>query len=129
MATKVPLRENLLTEKIDGSLIGYKCKSCNHTLPPLTITCQYCFSNDLEQVPLSKRGNLFAFTTNHLNSAHFEAPFHTGYIVFPEGFKVFSVLEKVEGKPFKIGMEMEMVVQKLWNKDDDEVIGYKFRPI
>ena len=129
MATKVPLRENLLTERIDGSLIGYKCKSCNHVLPPLTITCQYCFSNDLEQVPLSKRGKLFAFTTNHMNSAHFEAPFHTGYIEFPEGFKVFSVLEKVEGKPFKIGMEMEMVVQKLWDNGDDEVIGYKFRPI
>ena len=129
MATKVPLRENLLTERIDGSLIAYKCKSCNHVLPPLTITCQYCFSNDLEQVPLSKRGKLFAFTTNHMNSAHFEAPFHTGYIEFPEGFKVFSVLEIVEGKPFKIGMEMEMVVRKLWNQDDNEVIGYKFRPI
>jgi benzoylsuccinyl-CoA thiolase BbsA subunit len=129
MSNKVPLRENLLTGRIDGSLIGYRCKSCNHMLPPLTITCQYCFSNDLEQVPLSRRGKLFAFTTNHMNSAHFEAPFYTGYIELPEGFKLFSVLEKVEGKPFKIGMEMEMVVQKLWDKGDDEVIGYKFRPI
>jgi uncharacterized OB-fold protein len=129
MATKVPLREKLFTERIDGSLICYKCKSCNHMLPPLTVTCQYCFSNDLEQVSLGKRGKLFAFTTNHMNSAHFEAPFYTGYIEFPEGFKVFSVLEKVEEKPFKIGMEMEMTVQKLWDKGDDEVIGYKFRPV
>ena len=64
-----------------------------------------------------------------MDSAHFKAPFTTGYIEFPEGFKLFSVLESVEGKPFKIGMEMEMIVQKLWERGEDEVIGYKFRPV
>jgi uncharacterized OB-fold protein len=126
---KVPLRESLFTEKIDGNLQCYKCKSCNHTLPPLTVTCQYCFSTDLEPMSLGKRGKLFAFTTNNLDSAHFKAPFTTGYIEFPEGFKLFSVLEKAEGKPFKIGMEMEMVIQKLWDQGENEVIGYKFRPV
>jgi benzoylsuccinyl-CoA thiolase BbsA subunit len=126
---KVPLRENLFTEKIDGNLRCYKCKSCKHTLPPLTVTCQYCFSTDLEPMPLSKRGKLFAFTTNMLDSAHFKAPFTTGYIEFPEGFKIFAVLEKVEGKPFKIGMEMELLIQKLWDQGENEVIGYKFRPV
>jgi benzoylsuccinyl-CoA thiolase BbsA subunit len=126
---KVPLRENLFTEKIDGNLRYYKCKNCHHMLPPLTVTCQYCFSNALEPMPLGKRGKLFAFTTNMLDSAHFKAPFSTGYIEFPEGFRLFSVLEKVEGKPFKIGMEMEMVIQKLWDQGEDEVIGYKFRPV
>jgi uncharacterized OB-fold protein len=126
---KVPLRENLFTEKIDGNLRYYKCRSCHHVLPPLTVTCQYCFSTDLEPMPLGKRGKLFAFTTNNLDSAHFKAPFATGYIEFPEGFKLFSVLEKVEGKPFKIGMQMEMVIQKLWDKGEDEVIGYKFKPV
>ena len=126
---KVPIRNKLFTERIEGDLIGYKCKSCNHILPPLTITCQYCFSNDLEQIPLSRRGKLFAFTTNYLNSAHFQAPYSTGYIEFPEGFKVFSVLEKAEGKPFKIGMEMEMVIEKLWDAGEDEIIGYKLRPV
>jgi benzoylsuccinyl-CoA thiolase BbsA subunit len=126
---KVPLKENLFTERIDGNLRAYKCKSCHHMLPPLTVTCQYCFSNDLEPVPLGKRGKLFAFTTNYMDSAHFKAPYATGYIEFPEGFKLFSALEKIEGKPFKIGMEMEMVIQKLWDKGEDEVIGYKFRPV
>jgi benzoylsuccinyl-CoA thiolase BbsA subunit len=126
---KVPLRENLFTGNIDGNLKYYRCKSCQHLLPPLTVTCQYCFSTDLEPMPLGKRVKLFAFTTNHLNSAHFQAPFSTGYIEFPEGFKLFSVLENVEGKPFKIGMEMEMVIQKLWEQGEDEVIGYKFRPV
>jgi benzoylsuccinyl-CoA thiolase BbsA subunit len=126
---KIPLRENLLTERIDGDLIGYKCRSCNNMLPPLTITCQYCFSDDLGKIPLSRRGKLFTFTTNHMNSAHFQAPFYTGYIEFPEGFRIFSVLEKADEKPFVIGMEMEMVVKKLWDEGDDEVIGYIFRPV
>jgi benzoylsuccinyl-CoA thiolase BbsA subunit len=126
---KVPIKKKLFTETIEGDLISYKCKSCNHKLPPLTITCQYCFSNDLEPIPLSRRGKLFAFTTNFMNSAHFQAPYSTGYIEFPEGFKLFSPLKKEEGKPFKIGMEMEMVIEKLWNEGEDEVIGYKFRPV
>ena len=126
---KVPLREKLFTGNTDGNLMAYKCKSCKNMLPPLTVTCQYCFSNDLEPMPLGKRGKLFAFTTNFLNSAHFQAPFTTGYIQFPEGFKLFSVLEKVEGKPFKIGMDMEMSIQKLWDQGQDEVIGYKFKPV
>lgn len=126
---KIPLRENLLTGRIDGDLIGYKCKSCNHMLPPLTITCQYCFSDDLEKIPLSRRGKLFTFTTNYMNSAHFQAPFYTGYIEFAEGFRVFSVLESVDGKPFEIDMEMEMEVRKLWDQGDDEVIGYIFKPV
>jgi hypothetical protein len=28
-----------------------------------------------------------------------------------------------------VDMEMEMVVEKLWDKGDDEVIGYKFQPV
>jgi uncharacterized OB-fold protein len=126
---KVPLRENLFTENIDGNLKYYKCNNCKHLLPPLTVTCQYCFSTDLEPLPLGKRGKLFAFTTNNLDSAHFKAPFTTGYIEFPEGFRIFSVLEKIDGKPFQIGTEMEMVIRKLWDQGENEVIGYKFRPV
>jgi uncharacterized OB-fold protein len=129
MASKIPLREDLFTKRTEGNLKAFKCKSCNHMLPPLTVTCQYCSSTDLEPTPLGKRGTLFAFTTNYMKSAHFEAPFTTGYIEFPEGFRLFSVLESVEGKPYEIGMEMEMVVQKLWMQGEDEIIGYKFKPV
>ena len=36
---------------------------------------------------------------------------------------------KSKGKPFKIGMEMEMSIQKLWDQGENEVIGYKFKPV
>jgi len=26
-------------------------------------------------------------------------------------------------------MEMELVIEKLWDTDDDEIIGYKFQPV
>ena len=127
--SKIPLHEGLLTERIDGDLVGFKCKSCNHILPPLTITCAYCYSDDLERMPLSRRGKLYSYSINHMDSEHLTAPFSTGYIELPEGFRIFSVLKEKEGKPFEVDMEMEMVVEKLWDKDDDEVIGYKFQPV
>jgi uncharacterized OB-fold protein len=127
--SKIPLREGLLTERTDGDLVGFRCKSCDHFLPPLTITCPYCYSDDLEKRPLSRRGKLYTYSTNYMDSEHLKAPFNTGYIELPEGFRIFSVLKEKEGKPFEVDMEMEMVIEKLWDKDDDEVIGYKFQPV
>ncbi len=126
--SKIPFKEGLLSERIDGDLVGFKCKSCNHILPPLTTTCPYCFSEDLEKMPLSRSGKLYSYTINHMDSQHFKAPYITGYIELAEGLRIFSVLKEKQEKPFTIGMDMEMVVEKLWDKGDDEVIGYKFTP-
>jgi len=62
-------------------------------------------------------------------SMHFEPPYAIGYVVLPEGVRIFAPLEIVEGKPFEIDMEMEVVIEKLWQEDDNEIIGYKFKPV
>jgi uncharacterized OB-fold protein len=28
-----------------------------------------------------------------------------------------------------VGMEMELVIEKLWEEGDKEIIGYKFKPV
>lgn len=126
---KVPIREGLFTEKTEGDLVGFKCKGCLHVLPPLTVTCPYCYGEELEKMPLSRRGKLYSYTINYMGSQHFKPPFATGLVELPEGFRIFSPLKEKQGKPFKVGMEMELVVEKLWNKGDDEVIGYRFQPV
>lgn len=127
--SKIPIREGLFTERTDGDMVGFKCKSCDHILPPLTVTCPYCYSDELESIPLSRRGKLYSYTINYMPSEHFKAPYITGLVELPEGFRVFSPLKEKEGKPLKVGMEMEMVIEKLWDKDNDEVFGYKFQPV
>ena len=43
--------------------------------------------------------------------------------------RFFSLLMGKEGKPFKVGMDMELVVEKLWDEGENEVIGPRFRPV
>ena len=32
-------------------------------------------------------------------------------------------------EPYRIGMEMEVVIEELWQEEDKQVIGYKFKPV
>jgi uncharacterized OB-fold protein len=56
-------------------------------------------------------------------------PFAIGFVDLPEGLRIFSPLKEREGKPFQVGMDMELVVEKLWDENQNEVIGPKFQPI
>jgi uncharacterized OB-fold protein len=127
--SKVPIREGLFSQRTEGGLIGFRCKSCNHILPPLTITCFSCYSDDLEAIPLSGKGTLYSYTINYMDSGLVKAPFAGGLVKLSEGFWIYSILKERHGKPFEIGMDMELVVEKLWEKDGEEVIGYKFQPV
>ena len=128
--SEVPIREGLFSRRTEGELIGFRCKSCGHILPPLTVTCFWCYSDDLEATPLSGRGRLYTYTVNYMDSAFVKAPFASGLVELAEGFWIYSILKERQGKAFEIGMDMELVVEKLWdNKEGDEVIGYKFQPV
>jgi len=126
---KIPIREGLFTEGIEGSLVGFRCKSCHHVLPPLTIVCYYCSGLDLEKLPLSRVGKLYSYSIVHQPHKHFDVPYFIGYVDLPEGIRIFSPLKQKEGKAFQVGMDMQLVVEKLWDQNGDEVIGPKFQPL
>lgn len=126
---KIPIREGLLTEGIDGDLVGFRCKSCNHILPPLITICYNCYGKELERLALSRQGKLYSYTIVYQPHKHFEVPYAVGYIDLPEDLRIFAPLKEREGKPFQVGMDMELVVEKLWDENGNEVIGPKFQPI
>jgi uncharacterized OB-fold protein len=125
----VPIREGLFTGRVEGKLIGFKCKSCGCILPPLTVTCPCCYSSNLEIMPLSGKGRLYSYTVNYMDSRSLKAPFPSGLVELNEGFRIYSILKEKQGKPFDMNMELELVIEKLWDKDNDAVIGYKFQPV
>jgi uncharacterized OB-fold protein len=130
MANRVPIREGAFMESpAGGILLANKCKSCGQVFFPKTVFCLTCFSEDTEELKLSRKGKLYSYTIGHMPSMHFEPPYAIGYVVLPEGVRIFAPLEIVEGKPFEIDMEMEVVIEKLWQEDDNEIIGYKFKPV
>lgn len=127
---QIPIHEKLFTGKIGGSLLGAKCRACGHVLAPLTTTCCYCRGEDLEEVALSNKGNLYSYTIVHQPHPKFGAPYAVGFIELSDGGpRIFASLKAKEGKEFKIGMDMELIVEKLWDEENNEIIGPRFQPM
>ena len=130
MAEKVFVRKDLIVENQSGvALLANRCKSCGQTFFPKALLCFSCFNEDMEDLTLSHRGKLYSYTVANMASMHFEPPYAIGLIDMPEGVRIFTPLKTIPEKSLRVGMEMEVVIEKLWQEDNKEVIGYKFRPV
>jgi len=130
MVQTVPIREGIFVADADGAkLLGNRCKSCAQIFFPKAIVCFNCFGKEMDEVVLGPRGKLFTYTIGHMPSTHFDPPYAVGYIDMPEGVLVFAPLKAMEGRPFRVGMEMEVTIDKLWDENDRQVIGYMFKPV
>jgi len=129
MKARVPFREGLFEETPEGwALVGARCKKCGQIIFPGRETCLNCLGNDLEPVHLSRNGKLYSYTIVHMPSEHFQPPYAIGWIELKEGIKVFSQIRGWREHPLKIGMDMALAYEKLWDEADREVMGYVFRP-
>jgi uncharacterized OB-fold protein len=131
MPQRVPVKKDLFIEGADGwNLIGNKCKACGQAFFPKAKTiCLNCYNQEMEDIQFSRRGKLYSYTTAEVPSDHFAPPYIVGYVILNPKVRIFSQLEVVKDKPFKIGMEMEMVIGKVWEEDGKDVIGYRFKPV
>ena len=130
MAEKIPIRAGAFVESPEGGkLIAGKCKSCGQIFFPKAVFCLSCFSQDMDELMLDRKGRLYSYTIGHMPSLHFKPPYAIGYVDMPEGVRIFAPLKMLEDKPLRVGMDMELVIEKLWEEGDKEIIGYKFRPI
>jgi len=131
MAQQVPIRKELFVEDLHGPrLIGNRCKACGQVFFPKAKTiCVNCYHKELIDIEFGQKGKLYSFTTAEVPSDHFAPPYPCGYVMFDNNVNIFSQLEEVKGKPFKIGMEMELFLDKLWEEGGNEIIGYKYKPV
>lgn len=130
MGEKVPIREGIFTMGHDGTaLLGCKCKSCGQAYFPKVHFCLNCYQEELEDVILSRTGELYSYTVVHMSSSHFEAPYAVGYVDLPDNVRILAPLEVLDNKPFKVGMQVELRVVTLWRKEGKEIVGYRFSPV
>ena len=130
MSNRVAIREGILREDAQGgALLGNKCMSCGQVYFPKADFCVGCFSKDMEEVDLSRRGKLYSYTLSHLPASRIQPPFYVGFVDLPEGVRIFAPLKEIKNRPFQIGMEMEVVIEELWQENDNQVIGYKLKPV
>ena len=129
MAEKVPVRAGLFDEAEGGRLLGNKCTSCGRIYFPKTPLCFECMGKSMEEVVLSRRGTLYSYSIGRMASTHFQSPYAVGFIDLPEGVRVFAPLILTKDETYKVGMEMELVIDELWQENEKQIIGYKFKPV
>lgn len=130
----IPIREGIFMMRSESEggpyLIGSRCKSCNQISFPTRAVCSQCFSQEMEKIPLSTKGKLYTYTIIGYPPPGVTSPYAIGYIDIPEGVRVFSILTDWDNENLKIGLDMELVLEKFReDKEGNEILTYKFRPV
>lgn len=127
-------------EKEDYYLIGNRCNLCGEYFFPKAWICRNpeCNSDNLEVVPISKRGTIWSHTLNYYEPPapykplkDFE-PYPIVVVELPkEKLMIMGPLaEGCDYAEIKIGMEMEMVFETLQRDDKGmEHIIWKWKPV
>lgn len=129
----IPIKEGLFTWPSDKPhLIGTRCRSCGEVFFPPVPACANCLKRDVEEVALSTRGKLYSFTNVDAPPPDYkgEAPYGVGTIELPDGTVVLSLLTESDPKKFEIGMDMELVIERLYQDEEgSDVMVFKFKPV
>ncbi len=127
---RVPIREGYFTEEEDGpSLVASGCRECGQVYFPPRSRCPECRASDMEEMKLGGAGKLYTYTIVHMPVNNYKPPFALAWIELPEGVRVFTQLKDWENTELKIGMDMKLVIDTLWEDEEKEVYGYKYRPV
>ena len=112
-------------------LTGVKCRSCGEFFFPKRTKCIKCFAEETEEISLSPRGTVYSYTVVHHATPGYTGPlpYAVGAVELPGGIVILSPLTQCQLDQLKIGMNVELVLEKLYEDDNgNEVISYKFRP-
>jgi hypothetical protein len=123
----------------DPRLLGTQCAACKtYFFPKETASCRNpaCGGTELAEVALSNRGTLWSFTDNHyappppfVAADPFE-PYAVAAVELAEEKMVVlgQVVPGVGAGQLAAGMEMELVLDTLYEDDENEYIVWKWRP-
>jgi uncharacterized OB-fold protein len=110
-------------------LFGSRCKACAEISFPPRKFCSKCFSDQMEAIPLSSRGQLYSYTIIGYPPPGLQAPYAIGYVDLPEGVRVFSIITDWDQQSLKVGANVELTIGKFKeDKDGNEIVTYKFSP-
>ena len=136
---RVPIAEGVFTWPSDEpQLIGSRCGKCGMVTFPAQGSCPRCAATDMAEHLLSRRGTLWAWTTQDFpppsppytgpTGKEF-VPFAVGYVELPGEVRVETRLTEHEPAALAHGMQMELVVVPFRTDDDgNEVVTFAFAP-
>ena len=125
----------------EPALLGQRCGACTTTsFPPTALACPnpHCTSDDLELVPLSRRGRVWSYT-----DAHYPPP--PPYVPTTDPYEPFAiaaveldeerliVLGQVASgfgtSDLSVGARAELVLEPLDERDGTPQLVWRWRPV
>jgi len=135
----VPLHEGLFTWPSDNPrLIASKCVACGRVSFPRRDYCNNprCPRGEIQEIRLSNRARLFSYTIMMypgqppFEKIHAKVPYGIGVLELPEGVCILGLLSTIEKSELRLGLEMEMFIDRLCTNDDGrDVVTYRYRPM
>ncbi|MCK5880394.1 MAG: Zn-ribbon domain-containing OB-fold protein [Sinobacterium sp.] len=121
-------------------LIGTQCKSCNtYYFPKQSQFCRNpdCDSTEFEEVKLSRKGKIWSYTDSQYKppEPYIAADPYVPYTVAAvelEKEKMIVLGQAVEGTlvgDLKVGQEVELVLETLYEDDEANKLIWKWKPI
>ena len=127
-------------DEAEPRLLGTRCRACGSTFfPKEEAFCRNpdCGGSELEEVPLSRRGRLWSFTNNcypppapYVAPDPFE-PYAVAAVELADEKMVVlgQVVPGVDVSDLEAGMEMELVLDRLFEDEESEYMVWKWRPV
>jgi len=125
----------------DPRLIASSCKKCHSVSFPSSKYCNNPNCNDgvVGEIELSRTGKLYSYTIQayappppYVKTEPFK-PFAIGLVELPEKIRVVGMMTGCDVKDVKVGMDVEMIVEKIYETDVNgeicEMMTWKWKPI
>lgn len=119
-------------------LIGKKCSQCGLIIFPPRLICPKCGSSEIGDYPLSGKGKIYTYTviarggspTEFDDQQNMSGAYAVAIVRLEEGPSVVTQLTDCVPDPekFEIGMDVEVVVRRLYEQEGITRYCYKFRP-
>ena len=122
-----------IPEKGEPYLEGHKCKSCGSIFLGERTICASCGARDqMEQIKLSDKGELYVYSIVHRSFPGIQTPYVSAVVDLEGGGTVKGNLIGIDPDPEKIkmGMPVQVVYQVAPTKDrqGNEYLAYYFKP-
>ncbi len=139
--TPVPAIEGWFTLDTEApALLGTRCLTCGtYSFPRETYFCKNpdCVGRVFEQVPLSRRGTVWSFTNNcfqppapYVSPVPFEPYTIAAVELAAEQMVVLGqVVPGFAVQDLRAGLEVELVLDTLYEDDDHEYLVWKWKPV
>ena len=121
-------------------LLGSRCTSCkSYFFPKETLYCRNpgCTGREFEEVPLSRSGKVWSFTNNcyqppppYMSPDPFVPYAIAAVELDAEKMVVLGQLTAgTEAAELKVGMDVELVLEKLYEDEESEYLVWKWKPV